>query len=272
MLVVRHVKGENGIHIYASNMQNNRSCYTTLDGAHSMIHDVSLVFGCSKLEDGSYENHASGVVYWSKVWYADLGDDICTQLACWTHEEMVFEACCEVNRDLKRYYLSDNSGSRSSLTFISAGLLPHPMAMHTSSLNKGGWPSYSLNAYLNNRVYDAFPVQWKQLMKQVKIKSTAGDKSSEIVNSDCYVFIPSVNEMDASMNIDPYASEGTLISHFSNNNARICYNSKGAAVQYWTRSPNVQYDSYVHRISDAGSVQTITTLTASMYTRIMISM
>ena len=272
MLVVRHIKGENGVHIYASNVQDNQSYYTEIDGAHSMIHNVSLVFGCSKLEDGSYENHASGTVYWSKLWYADLGDDVCAQLACWPHEEMSFEACCETNGDLKRYYLSDNSGSRSSMTFIASGLLPHTMMMHTSTLNAGGWAEYALNKYLNNRVYGAFPIVWKQLMKQVKVKSTIGNKSSEVSNSDCYVFIPSVAELDSGMNIDPYVSEGTLISHFSNNDARVCYNAKGEAVQYWTRSPNIQYDSYMHRISDTGSVQTITTMMTSLYTRIMITM
>ena len=272
MLVIRHIKGENGVHIYASNIQDNKSYYAAIDGAHAMTHNVSLVFGCSKLEDGSYENHAFGTVYWSKIWYVDLGDDTCTQLVCWPHEEMVFEACCESSGDLKRYYLSDNSGSRSSVSFISAGLLPHTMMMHTSTLNTGGWAEYALNEYLNTRVYDAFPIVWKQLMKQVKVKSTVGNKSSEISSSDCYVFIPSVSEMDSSMNIDPYVSEGTLISHFSNNDARICRNSNGEAVQYWTRSPNVQYDSYMHRISDTGSVQTITTMMTNLYTRIMIAM
>ena len=272
MLVIRHVKGENGVHIYASNMQDNKSYYTVIDGAHPMIHDVSLVFGCSKLEDGSYENYASGVVYWSKLWYADLGNDVCTQLVCWPHEEMSFEACCETSGDLKRYYLSDNSGSRSSIVFIASSVLSHSMIMHTSSLSEGGWAKYTLNAYLNNRVYDAFPIKWKQLMKQVKVRSTVGNKSSEVSNSDCYVFIPSVAELDSNMNIDPYVSEGTLISHFSNNKARICYNTKGEAIQYWTRSPNVQYDSYMHRIGEVGSVQTITTMGSNLYTRIMIAM
>jgi hypothetical protein len=272
MLVIRHIKGENGLHVYTSNIHGNNATYINLEGVHAMVHNVSLVFGCNKLEDGSYEQHARGIVYWSKLWYADLGDDICTQLVCWPHEEMSFEVCCEANGDLKRYYLSDNSGSRSSMVFIASGLLPHTMMMHTSTLNMGGWAEYALNTYLNNRVYGAFPIVLKQLMKQVKVKSTVGNKSSEISNSDCYVFIPSVAELDSSMNIDPYVSEGTLISHFSNNDARVCRNANGEAVQYWTRSPNIQYDSYMHRISDTGSVQTITTMMTSLYTRIMIAM
>ena len=272
MLVVRHIKGENGVHIYSSNVQADTSYYAELDGAHSMVHDVSLVFGCSKLEDGSYENYASGVVYWSKLWYADLGDDVCKQLAYWPHEDMTFEACCETDGNMKRYYLSDNSGARSSMTFIAATALSQSMRIHSSTLNDGGWAQYSLNTYLNSRVYESFPMNWKQLMKQVKVKSSVGNMSSEISNADCYVFIPAVAELYSGMSTEPYASEGTLISHFANNDARICYTTDGAAVQYWTRSPNAGYTNYVYRIDANGSAQGITTLTSNMYVRIMITM
>lgn len=274
MLIIRHVKGENGAYIYTSNVQDDSSYYMKLDGAHSMVHNVSLTFGCNKLEDGSYENHASGIVYWSKIWYADLGDNVCTQMACWPHEEITFEACCESDGNLKRYYLSDNSGTRSSITFVASTALSQPLKMHSaSSLNEGGWAQYSLNTYLNNRVYKAFPVKWKQLMKQVKVKSSIGNMSSNISSSDCYIFIPSASEVYANMTTEPYASEGTLISHFSSNDARICYISNGTAVPYWTRSPNVGYNNYVYRVKEDGSVQGITTMSQSnLYARVMITM
>jgi hypothetical protein len=274
MLIIRHIKGENGAYIYTSNVQDDSSYYMKLDGAHSMVHNVSLTFGCSKLEDGSYENHASGIVYWSKIWYADLGDNVCTQMACWPHEEMTFEACCESDGNLKRYYLSDNSGTRSSITFVASTALSQPVKMNsTSSLNEGGWAQYSLNTYLNNRVYKAFPIKWKQLMKQVKVKSSVGNMSSAISNSDCYIFIPSASEVYANMTTEPYASEGTLISHFSNNETRICYISNGTAVPYWTRSPNIGYNNYVYRVKEDGSLQGVTTMSQSnVYARIMITM
>lgn len=273
MIVLRHVKGENGVHIYASNVQGTTSYYTSLEGAHAMIHNVSLVFGCSKLEDGSYEQHANGTVYWSKVWYADLGDDICTQLACWPHESMKFEVCCETSGALKRYYLSDNSGARSSITFIASTVLSQPYKLNTASSNSGGWGSYSLNAQLNGRVYSVFPIKWRQLMKQVKVKSSVGNKSTDLTSADCYIFIPSISELDASMTNEPYVSEGTLISHMSSNLARICKTPDGTAVQYWTRSPNVGYTEYAYRIDASGKSAGVTLMTtADIYARIMISM
>lgn len=278
MVVLRHIKGENGIHVYSSNVAGNSTSYVSLAGAHKMIHDVSLVFGCSKLEDGSYEKHALGTVYWSKLWYADLGDNVCSKIAYWPHETMTFELCLEVDNTLKRNYLSDNSGYRSTMTFIASNVLSQPMQMHSITSNAGGWAQYTLNGYLNNRVYNAFPEQWKQLMKQVKVKSSVGNNSTEISISDCYVFVPAVCELSTRATGEPYASEGTLISHFSTDPARICYTFDGLAVPYWTRSPSIgnngQSWPYVYHITNAGGAQPVTQMntTGTYYVRIMISM
>ena len=273
MVVIRHIKGDNGLYVYASNVSGTSSYYQKLDGLHNMSHNVSLVFGCSKLEDGSYEQYSNCTVYWSKVWYADLGDNVCSQIAYWPHETMSFEACCESNDAPKRYYLSDNSGSRSSLTLIASNTLSHPTSMSNASKNTGGWAQYTLNSYLNNRVYKAFPDKWRQLMKQVKVKSSIGDKSTELSSSDCYIFIPSISEIDSSVTGEPYASEGTIISHFSSKYSRVCCTPDGTAVRYWTRSPSVGWDSYVYSISSAGEAQQVTQLSSTdVYARIMISM
>lgn len=272
MIVLRHIKGENGLHVYSSSTTSDKSYYAELSGIHSMSHNVSLVFGCSKLEDGSYEQYGKGTVYWSKLWYADLGDDVCAKIAYWPHEEIEFEACCEQNGSLKRYYLSDNSGTRSSMTFISSKTLTHPVIMDPAYSNEGGWAKFELNKYLNNRVYNALPDKWKQLIKQVKIKSSIGKQSLSVSSSDCYIFVPSISELVPSMTEEPYASEGTIISHFSSNASRICYNPSGAAVQYWTRSPSLGWDNYVFRITNTGTYQSVTQMSATdIYARIMIS-
>lgn len=273
MLVLRHVRGEHGVYVYSSNIGGDEPYYAELSGVHAMTHNVSLVFGCSKLEDGSYEQYAAGTVYWSKLWYADLGNDACAKLAYWPHSNMSYEVCCETSGAMKRNYLSDNSGARSSITLISSGVLPRPVKMGTASVNEGGWADYPLNQFLNNRVLEAFPDQWRQLMKQVKVKSSIGSKSTEISSSDCYVFVPAIAELDRSQTGEPYASEGTLISHFATQQSRICYDEDGNAVQYWTRSPSTGWDNYVFRISATGAPQQVTTLSqADVYARIMISL
>lgn len=272
MIVLRHIKGENGLHVYSSNIRGDESSYVELSGSHPMTHDVSLVFGCSKLEDGSYEKYATGTVYWSKLWYADLGDEVCKQIADWPHEELAFEACFETDGLSKRYYLSDNSGSRSTLTFIATNALSQPMAINKSGSNEGGWENYTLNTYLNDRIYNALSVEWKQLVKRVKVNSSVGNSSTSISSADCYVFIPAIAELSSSIMTEPYASEGSLISHFQTNDSRICYTTDGDAVQYWTRSPTMNYSNYVYRITATGATQAITQVSdTGIYVRIMIS-
>jgi hypothetical protein len=146
------------------------------------------------------------------------------------------------------------------------------MMMHNVNSNAGGWAQYTLNGYVNNRVYNAFPECWRQLIKQVKVKSSIGDKSNDTSNADCYIFVPSVSEVAAEVTGAPYANEGTLISHFAVPAARICYTLDGKLVQYWTRSPNIIHSNYVYRISATGASQSVTQMNATdVYVRIMFS-
>ena len=275
MIVIRHIKGENGIHVYSSNTSGSSSYYAELSGSHSMMHNMSLVFGCGKGIEG-YERYATGTVYWSKLWYEDLGDAVCTQLACWPHEEVSFKVCCEDTGDMKRYYISKGGGSTSSITFVATNALSQPQQMNTSNVNSGGWANSALNKYLNNRLYQAFPVQWRQLMKQVEVKSSIGNKSTTTSNSDCYIFVPSISEMGMNTGLTPYSEEGTQISHFTDNSSRICYTNDGAAVPYWTRSPSIGTSSswpYFYSIDNTGTDRQVTTADSTgIYVRIMIAM
>lgn len=269
MIVLRHIKGENGLHVYASNLSGSEPSYIELSGAHSMSHDGTLVFGCSKADDGTYENHAIGTIYWSKVWYADLGDETCSNLAYWPHEKMIFEMC-----GFKRYYLSNNASKRSAMSFLALGVLSNQMNYGGSTYNEGGWATSSLNTYLNNRIYKAFPTKWKQLMKQVQVKSSIGNQSTELSSSDCYITIPSVYELNSSMSSEPYYSEAypaATIDYFTNQASRICYDKNGTAVVYWTRSPNASYATYIYTVNANGSTTGYNYPNTPCYVRIMFS-
>ena len=261
MVVIRHIKGESGVHVYSSETVSDAPKYIELTGQHAAVHDLSLVFGCSKIGENSYRQYGSGVVYWSKVWYADLSNSVCENLAYWPHEKINCEVCCtpEEGNPLLQYALSDERGY-SSFTFIAKNALSQPVMLHTYSNNSnaGGWATYRLNGYLNNRVYNAFPDKWKQLIKPVNVKSTAGNKSTDIASSRCHIFIPSVAELGLFANNSGYISELTMpnstISHCLTRSQRVCYNYDGASVPYWTRSPNLEYSTYVHSITADGDV------------------
>ena len=83
----------------------------------------------------------------------------------------------------------------------------------------------------------------KQLIKQVKVNSSIGDKSKEITSSDCYIYIPAAVEIIYSLShSEPYMYEDTAISYMhdatdgvDSDRIRRWYN--GEAIAYWTRSP-----------------------------------
>ena len=250
VVVLRHVKGETKLHVYKGNLPAESVDYTTLTASRcvSSNNNTTLVFGCAKADDGYYENHAKGTVYWSKVWYTDLGDDACRALALWTHESINLEIT-----GFRQYTLSDGSG-KCSLSFLASHLLTNRMPLCNAGTNTGGWATTSLNAFLNRRFYEAIPTQWKQLIKRVKIVSTIGNKSTEISTSDCYVAIPAVAEVDLGMQRDPYTNEGILISYMTSSASRIRRFPDGTAGSAWLRSPNHEYDTYYYSINETGGI------------------
>ena len=248
IIVLRHVAGEKLLHVYQGNLPEITISYSALTSNKSAITNSTLVFGCAKADDGAYENHVKGTVYWAKLWNADLGDQACRNLASWTHEQVSLEMYA-----FKRYYLSDNSGSRSSMSFIASHVLANQMKLNTSSSNTGGWEKTTLNTFLNTRFYQAIPVQWRQLVKQVKIQSTIGNKSSEISTSNCYVAVPAVIEVDGAMNFEPYSYEGSVIPLITSDETRIRKTTNDTASSYWLRSPNTGFATYTWSVNSDGS-------------------
>ena len=249
MTVIRHIKGDNGLYVYSSNIYGSALNYTKITRTRSTKTNATLVFGCAKADDGAYERHAKGTVYWSKLWYADLGDAACRELAAWTHDNLIVEVA-----SFKNYYLSDNSNKRCSMTFLQKDTLGQDMVLSSSSNNAGGWGSTSLREYLDSRLVDALPIGWKQLIKKVKVPSSAGNKSKEIVTSDCYFFIPSAIEVSSSMIDEPYVYEGQTISYMTGNDSRVKHNAEGKATKYWLRSPFATYDGYFYAIEETGEL------------------
>lgn len=62
---------------------------------------------------------------------------------------------------------------------------------------------------------DALPTVWRTMLKQVKIGASEGNKSSNILLSDDYFYIPAYVEMGSSGT--PYINEGSAISWFTSN-------------------------------------------------------
>ncbi len=259
IIVIRHKKGDNNLTIYKSNLDGDEVLSTKLTRTKSTTGTGSLVFGCARADDGYYENHAIGNINWAKVWYADLGDDVCKNLAMWTHESITLEAC-----GFRKYYLSDNASKRCSFSLLASHLLGRTKRWNSSTTNAGGFANSELNKSLNTRLYNAMPTQIKQLLKRVVVYSSIGQMSSELSSSNCYITIPALIELDPTQTSEPYNSEGTSISYLSTNTSRKRTFDGGDYNAYWTRSPNVGYASYVWRVDENGQTQGITNATTSL--------
>ena len=249
MVVIRHKKGNNNLTIYNSNLDGADVTTVELDRTKTTIGDSTLVFGCAKADDGFYENHAIGNVNWAKVWFADLGDTVCRDLAAWTHERVGLEAC-----GFRKYYLTNNTSKRCSFSLLATHLLDKDSVWNTSNSSTGGFKDSALNKLLNTRLYKAVPAQIRSLLKQCRIPSSIGDKSTEIDIANCYIAVPSVIELDPSKTTEPYISEGVSISYMTTNDMRKrSYDGDSTPVKYWTRSPNIDSETYVYAINEAGS-------------------
>ena len=252
IIVIRHKKGDNNLTIYKSNLDGNGVQNVELTRTKSTVGTGTLVFGCAKADDGYYENHAIGNINWAKVWYADLGDDVCRDLAMWTHESISLEAC-----GFRKYYLSDNTSKRCSFSLLASHLLGRIKKWNASNVNIGGWADSELNASLNERLYNAMPTQIRALIKKVIVYSSIGQMSSELSSSDCYITIPALIEVDPTQTAEPYNSEGTSISYMVTNNDRKRMFDGGDYNAYWLRSPNVGYANYIWRVEADGQIHGI---------------
>ncbi len=251
MVVLRHKKGDDNIYVYYSNLKGNEPDIVKLERTKSTIIDSTLVFGCSKADDGAYENYAVGNVYWSKIWYEDLGDTVCKKLVSWTHENVALEVC-----SFKKYYLSNEPSKRCTFSLLAKHLLDRKRAFNENGSNAGGWTSSDLNSFLNTRFYEALPIKIKLLIKQVTVNSSIGNGSKELSASQCYVSIPAAIELSNSYEVseEPFVNEGETISYMTSNDARKRAAVDGDYTSYWTRSQNVSYTNYIYTVNEQGDL------------------
>lgn len=255
IIVIRHTKGSDSLMVYKGDLPaSSISTAEMSSGLYNVSDSASIVFGAESTSEG-YFNYSKGTIYWAKLWYADLGDAACRNLAAWTHEKITME----VSGFRKYYIVDDPQNRRAALTFMAANVLENEMRLSSSSSNSGGWAQSQLNNFLNERFYNALPLQWRGLIKQVYVTSTIGAQSSELTSSNCYIYIPAAIEVSSGFNYEPYASEGTVTNWLTSDNTRIrSHRDEEAATTWHTRSPNVSSDAYVWYVTETGHPETYT--------------
>ena len=257
VVVLRYRKGEDKLYIYSFNGGVSSSgtyadeiMYTEITRNRSTNTEATIVLGGFKfLSGGSIDipTLGKGQIHWAKVWLDDIGDAAARKLAAWPHETWRYEYCGD-----KRYRFAADSSKITGASFIPTRLLSLGHCMNTTNTNIGGWNDSAMRQFCNGRVYDAFPTEWRSIIKQVQIPSTAGNMSSDIVYSKDYVYLPSYVEVFNTIE-DPYASEGKAIAFFNTDVDRI-KTMNGTAQAWYLRSADISYNNYFKTVSKQGNM------------------
>ena len=223
VLVLRHIAGDDKLYVYASNSTNSSSMFdlgtlrVELVRNRSTATNNHLVFGAIRFTgDGGYDDYATGIIHWAKIWYGDLGDANARMLSAWPHEKLRMEYC-----GAGRYRLAGNTSQRSNASFIANNLLSERfMQMNTTNTNAGGWDSSKMRTFMESRILPAMPIVFQSMIKRVKINASAGSQSREILISEDKIYLPCLKEVDNGQTDATYVSEGDAIDFFTANTQR----------------------------------------------------
>ena len=221
IIVIRHVQNSNKLSVTSFNSVSD-DIYTddirhySLTRTRDTKTEATLVLGAVKyVNDDAYDSYGTGWIHWCKIWYDDLGKENANHLASWPRETWRFE-----------YYPSPYKVVGSNVTFanasfVSNALLRQPYVVNTTTTNSGGWRDSAIRSFVNEKVFNAFSVSWRNLIQKVQVKSSVGDMSTEIVTTEDEIYIPSYLEVDPTVNKEPYLSEiATSIPWFTGTDTR----------------------------------------------------
>lgn len=139
--------------------------------------------------------------------------------------------------------LADNSG-KAGITFIAREISARTSPMnYGSTSNDGGWASSYMRNETMVAIYNALPEEVRNIIKPVIKKSSAGGRSTDIVDSIDSIWIPSYVELHSDAG-DAYAQEGTTyVAHTDDESRQRYKDGTTTPTIYWTRSPvvNSQY-------------------------------
>lgn len=254
IVVIRKKLGDPNLYVYASNKMDNAIIETVITNTLTTTNSAPLAFGANVQSDGFVDMYAKGTIYWAKLWKSDLGQTICRNLVSWTRETITMQAAGNAEHTFRLFKRADND-RYSNCVFLMKNLLDRTQKMNTEGTNSGGWAKTLMRTWLNARVYNGLPDQWKLLVQQVKVTSSIGSQSYDLSTSNDYIWLPSCKEVGFNTTTSPYAGESdATINYFTSDQSRIkkLNNGTGNANYWWLRSPNIGSSTYFSLVYASG--------------------
>ena len=235
--VLRHKKGDNNLYIYTNNRYSKDAVQLTklldADNVTSGLYtgNYPLVLGADLNNEGLPRNIAShGKINYAKIWFKDLGDDVCRTCCSWIYTKINFDFCGK-----NRYF--NSSGGETKASFICQDLLDEtypvfltsatPDINDTPGQETGGWGITDLRTWMNEKLFAGISLHWKQIIQESVIKSMRGgtNKDAEIAGSSAnalilrqsiresknYLYLPALAEVNTDIN-----AATTTVPYFNN--------------------------------------------------------
>lgn len=122
-----------------------------------------------------------------------------------------------------------------------------------------GWDNSKLRTTLNTTILDNFPIELKNLLEEVIVKSAngCGKNYSGISESSNMLFIPCAEEVGLNLGTNLIHGEGTIWDYYNAlaDNEKIKYLNNTTS-DWWTRSPSYANDLAYNYVNTSGTSST----------------
>ena len=256
IVVIRRKRGDTNLYVYAANKLKDKILEKTFASTLAIKHKAPLSFGARVTSDGYVDSYAKGKIYWSKLWKADLGEIVCRQLVAWPREPITMQAAGSSETAFRMFKRTDND-KFVNCTFLMKHLLSYDRGMNTTDTIEGGWPASNMRTWLNTRVYNGLPDQWRILLQNVQVKSAISADADTVVTLNDYIWFPSIYEINGSTSNSVYSLEGeNTFNIFPTTSSKIKGSRDGTWKRYYnTRSAGSNQKGFV-MISSEGYTYT----------------
>ena len=217
LMILRHEAGSRNLKVYSSKAYSNDIGYQEMTKTIDTQANCSIILGATKTDGGSIGDFATGTLHRCQLWYGDLGDTECRNIARWSGETYLYEV-----GNFGAYKLTSNSVQDTKVDFICASLLDRYKQMNTTSSNAGGFSAMPLYSWMQDRLFKGFQNTWQQVLKQciVKANQYVNGTESNVQSFNAKLWVPSFIEMQGGTS-EPWIYEGEWVTFFTNNTTRI---------------------------------------------------